>query len=149
MVISGSRVEAAELLGYPWFASGTVIKGDQRGRTLGFPTANVALDPHCGLKHGIYAVRVRIDGEIRNGVASFGTRPTFDNGAPLLEVHVFDFAGDLYGARVDVAFIGWIRPELKFDQIDALVRRMDEDARLARAALARAPNAFPALGEIS
>jgi riboflavin kinase / FMN adenylyltransferase len=145
----GRVVEAAELLGYPWFASGTVIKGDQRGRTLGFPTANVALDPHCGLKHGIYAVRVRIDGEIRNGVASFGTRPTFDNGAPLLEVHVFDFAGDLYGARVDVAFIGWIRPELKFDQIDALVRRMDEDARLARAALARAPNAFPALGEIS
>jgi riboflavin kinase/FMN adenylyltransferase len=145
----GRVVEAAELLGYPWFASGTVIKGDQRGRTLGFPTANIALDPHCGLKHGIYAVRVRVGGEMRNGVASFGTRPTFDNGAPLLEVHVFDFAGDLYGARADVAFIGWIRPELKFDQVDALVRRMDEDARLARAALARAPNAFPALGEVS
>ena len=94
-------------------------------------------------------MRVGIGGLIRDGVASFGTRPTFDNGAPLLEVHVFDFDGDLYGAPVDVAFIGWIRPELKFDHVDALVRRMDEDARLARAALARAPNAFPALGEIS
>jgi riboflavin kinase/FMN adenylyltransferase len=145
----GRVVEAAELLGYPWFVSGTVIKGDQRGRTLGFPTANITLDPHCGLKHGIYAVRIGIGGVMRDGVASFGTRPTFDNGAPLLEVYVFDFAGDLYGMPVDVAFIGWIRPELKFDQVDALVRRMDEDARLARAALARAPNAFPALGQIS
>jgi riboflavin kinase/FMN adenylyltransferase len=145
----GRVVEAAELLGYPWFVSGTVIKGDQRGRTLGFPTANVALDPHCGLKHGIYAVRIGVGGVMRDGVASFGTRPTFDNGAPLLEVHVFDFAGDLYGTPVDVAFIGWIRPELKFDHVDALVRRMDEDARLARAALARAPRAFPALGKVS
>lgn len=145
----GRVVEAAELLGYPWFASGKVIKGDQRGRTLGFPTANIALDPHCGLKHGIYAVRVGIDGVMRDGVASFGTRPTFDNGAPLLEVHVFDFADDLYGKQIDVAFIGWIRPELKFDNVDALVGRMNEDARLARAALARAPNAFPPLGEVS
>src|SRR3979409_900722 len=128
----GRVVEAAELLGYPWFASGAVIKGDQRGRTLGFPTANIALDPHCGLKHGIYAVRIGIGDIMRDGVASFGTRPTFDNGAPLLEVHVFDFAGDLYGTPVDVAFIGWIRPELKFDHVDALVRRMGEDTPLAR-----------------
>ena len=145
----GRVVEAAELLGYPWFVSGRVIKGDQRGRTLGFPTANITLDPHCGLKHGIYAVRIAIGGALHAGVASFGTRPTFDNGAPLLEVHVFDFAGDLYGMPVDVAFIGWIRPELKFDHVDALVRRMDEDARLARAALARTPGAFPALGNVS
>src|SRR4051812_14944006 len=143
----GRVVEAAELLGYPWFASGTVIRGDQRGRILGFPTANITLDPNCGLKHGIYAVRIGIGDAMRDGVASFGTRPTFDNGPPLLEVHVFDFAGDLYGMPIDVAFIGWIRPELKFDHVDALVRRMDEDARLARAALARAPNAFPTLGK--
>ena len=144
----GRVVEAAELLGYPWFAAGTVVPGDRRGRDLGFPTANIALDPACGLKHGIYAVRVGVGGPRRNGVASFGTRPTFDNGAPLLEVHVFDFSGDLYGAPLDVAFIGWIRPELKFDSVDALVRRMDDDARLARAALARAGDAFPPLGEI-
>jgi len=145
----GRVVEAAELLGYPWFVSGPVISGDKRGRDLGFPTANIALDPDCGLKHGIYAVRVGIGGLIRDGVASFGTRPTFDNGAPLLEVHAFDFSGDLYGAPLDVALIGWIRPELKFDSIDALVKRMDDDARLARAALARAGGVFPPLGEIS
>jgi riboflavin kinase/FMN adenylyltransferase len=145
----GRVVEAAELLGYPWFASGTVIKGDQRGRDLGFPTANIRLDQNCSLKHGIYAVRIAVDGVIRDGVASFGTRPTFDDGAPLLEVHVFDFSGDLYGKDVDVAFIGWIRPELKFDSADALVARMNEDARLARAALARAGDVFPPLGIVS
>ena len=144
----GRVVEAAELLGYPWFASGPVIKGDQRGRELGFPTANIALDPDCGLKHGIYAVRVGIGGMTLDGVASFGTRPTFDNGPPLLEVHVFDFSSDLYGAPLDVAFIGWIRPELKFNSVEALVRRMDDDARLARAALARSPGAFPVFGTV-
>ena len=145
----GRVVEAAELLGYPWFAAGTVIQGDQRGRDLGFPTANLALDPHCGLKHGIYAVRIAIDGTIRDGVASFGTRPTFGDGAPLLETYVFDFSGDLYGKTVDVAFIGWIRPELRFDSVDALIKRMNDDARLARSALARAGNVFPPLGTIS
>jgi riboflavin kinase/FMN adenylyltransferase len=144
----GRVVEAAELLGFPWFVSARVIGGDRRGRELGFPTANLALDPACGLKHGIYAVRVGHNSKTHDGVASFGTRPTFDNGAPLLEVHLFDFSGDLYGAALDVAFIGWIRPEQKFDSIDALVARMNEDARLARAALARAPGAFPPLGAI-
>ena len=144
----GRVVEAAELLGYPWFATGGVIRGDQRGRDLGFPTANLTLDPACGLKHGIYAVRARIGEEIRDGVASFGTRPTFDDGAPLLEVHLFDFEGDLYGAEIDVAFLGWIRAELKFESVDALVERMKEDARLARLALARAPGVFPRLGTI-
>jgi riboflavin kinase/FMN adenylyltransferase len=144
----GRVVEATELLGYPWFATGRVIRGDRRGRDLGFPTANLALDPACGLKHGIYAVRVKIDDEIREGVASFGTRPTFDDGAPLLEVHLFDYKGDLYGAEIDVAFIGWIRAELKFSSVEALVRRMNEDARLARLALARVPGTFPPLGTI-
>jgi riboflavin kinase/FMN adenylyltransferase len=145
----GRVVEAAELLGYPWFASGPVVSGDKRGRDLGFPTANIALDPDCGLKHGIYAVRVGIGGLVRDGVASFGTRPTFDDGAPLLEVHIFDFSGDLYGAPLDVVFLGWIRPELKFESVEALVKRMDEDARLARAVLARTGDVFPPLGEIS
>jgi riboflavin kinase/FMN adenylyltransferase len=144
----GRIVEAAELLGYPWFVTAKVIRGDQRGRDLGFPTANLALDPACALKHGIYAVRVRIGGEIRDGVASFGTRPTFDNGAPLLEAYLFDFASDLYGQEIDVAFIGWIRAELKFSSVDELVVRMKEDARLARVALARAPQAFPPLGTL-
>jgi riboflavin kinase/FMN adenylyltransferase len=143
---AGQVVEAAELLGYPWFVSAAVIHGDKRGRELGFPTANLRLDPGCGLKHGIYAVRVGIGDRIHDGVASFGRRPTFDDGAPLLEVYVFDFSSDLYGASIDVAFIGWIRAELKFDSVEDLIRRMHEDSRLARAALARAGGVFPSLG---
>jgi riboflavin kinase/FMN adenylyltransferase len=83
-----------------------------------------------------------------DGVASFGRRPTFDNGAPLLEVFLFDFKGDLYGTALDVAFIAFIRDELKFDSIDALVAQMDDDSARAHAALAAAPDAFPKLGVI-
>ena len=94
------------------------------------------------------AVRVGIDGRLYDGVASFGRRPTFDNGAPLLEIFLFDFKGDLYGKTLDVAFIAYIRDELKFDSIKTLVRQMDDDSAKARAALAAAPNAFPKLGQI-
>src|SRR5262249_46007057 len=90
----GRAAEAAELLGYPWFVTGQVVHGDQRGRELGYPTANIRLDPHCGLHHGIYAVRVDIGGQRYDGVASFGRRPMFDSGVVLLEVHLFEFAGD-------------------------------------------------------
>src|SRR6202012_5964407 len=148
----GQIDDATAMLGAPWFAAGEVIHGEKRGRDLGYPTANIRLDRNCGLKHGIYAVRVgRGQGkdEVRlDGVASFGRRPTFDNGAPLLEVFLFDFKGDLYGAALDVAFIAFIREELKFDSIDALVRQMDDDRARARVALAAAPDAFPKLGEI-
>jgi riboflavin kinase/FMN adenylyltransferase len=144
----GKVVEAAELLGAPWFVSGEVIAGARRGRELGYPTANLRLDPSCGLKHGIYAVRVGLGSRRHDGVASFGRRPTFDNGAPLLEVFLFDFAGDLYGQTIDVAFIAWMRAEAKFESIDDLRRHMDADAAHARAALARAGDAFPVLGGI-
>ena len=144
----GKVVEAAELLGAPWFVSGDVLHGDKRGRELGFPTANVKLDASCGLKHGIYAVRVGIGDMRYDGVASFGVRPMFDGGAPLLEVFLFDFDGELYGQTIDVAFIGWIRPEKTFDSIEALKRAMAADVRQARAALKRAGKAYPALGEI-
>jgi riboflavin kinase / FMN adenylyltransferase len=145
---AGRVVEAAELLGAPWFVSGEVIHGDKRGRELGFPTANVKLSPSCGLKHGIYAVRADVAGKRHDGVASFGRRPIFDDGAPLLEVFLFDFGGDLYGQTVDVAFIGWIRHEQKFDSIEVLKRHMTSDAAQARDALQRAGNAFPLLGDI-
>ena len=145
---AGHVAEASELLGYPWFVTGQVVHGDKRGRELGYPTANLRLDPECALKHGIYAVRCGISGQRCDGVASFGRRPMFDTGSVLLEVFLFDFSGDLYGAVLDVAFIAWIRHELKFDTIEDLIRRMDEDSRLARAALARAPEAFPPLGDI-
>jgi riboflavin kinase / FMN adenylyltransferase len=146
---AGNVAEAADLLGYPWFVTGAVIHGDKRGRELGFPTANLALDPACRLRHGIYAVRVGIGDRRYDGVASFGRRPTFDNGAVLLEPFLFDFSGDLYGQTVDVAFIGWIREEMRFDSVDALVSQMEEDSRRARAALAAKPDAFPLLGAVS
>jgi riboflavin kinase/FMN adenylyltransferase len=144
----GKVVEAGELLGAPWFVSGEVIHGDKRGHDLGFPTANLRLDPACGLKHGIYAVRVGIGDRRLDGVASFGRRPTFDDGAPLLEVYLFDFDGDLYGQMIDVAFIGWIRHEQKFESIEGLKEAMQADVAQARDALARAAGAFPVLGAL-
>src|ERR1700729_2222538 len=144
----GQVKEATAMLGGPWFVNGEVIHGEKRGRDLGYPTANIRLDRNCGLKHGIYAVRAGHDGTLIDGVASFGRRPTFDNGAPLLEVFLFDFKGDLYGTTLDVAFIAFIREELKFDSIDALIRQMDDDSAKARATLAAAPDAFPKLGAI-
>jgi riboflavin kinase/FMN adenylyltransferase len=143
---AGDVTLAAELLGYPWFITGPVIHGDKRGRDLGFPTANLLPDPACRLRHGIYAVRCGIGGARHDGVASFGRRPMFNTAAPLLEVFLFDFAGDLYGRMIDVAFIDWIREEMKFPSVEDLVRRMGEDSRLAQAALARSPDAFPLLG---
>ena len=139
---AGHIDEATELLGFPWFVSATVIHGDKRGRELGFPTANLRLDPACRLRHGVYAVRVGIGGHRYDGVASFGRRPMFDGGAVLLEVFLFDFSGDLYGQSIDVAFIAWIREEAVFDSREALTQQMREDGARARVALARAGDAF-------
>src|SRR5262249_193628 len=133
---AGRVAEANELLGYPWFVSAAVVHGDKRGRGLGYPTANLRLDAGGGLKDGMYGAGVGVGEGRYDGVASFGRRPMFDQGTVLLEVFLFDFSGDLYGEVIDVAFIDWIRPELKFDTVEELVRRMNEDARLARAALA-------------
>jgi riboflavin kinase / FMN adenylyltransferase len=146
---AGRIAEANALLGYPWFVSAKVIHGDKRGRELGYPTANMRLGSDCALKHGIYAVRVGVGERRYDGVASFGRRPMFDQGTVLLEAFLFDFAGDLYGEMIDVAFLEWIRPERTFDSVEDLVRRMNEDARLARAALAAVPDAFPRLGQVS
>jgi riboflavin kinase/FMN adenylyltransferase len=153
MALAEGQIEdATAMLGGPWFVTGEVMHGEKRGRDLGYPTANIRLDKNCGLKHGIYAVRVGLGGgkdQVRfDGAASFGRRPTFDNGAPLLEVFLFDFEGDLYGKSLDVAFIAFIRDELKFDSIEALIRQMDHDSARARERLAEAPDAFPKLGTI-
>jgi len=134
---------AAELLGYPWFVSGAVIHGDKRGRELGFPTAHLRLDAGCALRHGIYAVRAAVGDRRYDGVASFGRRPMYDNGAVLLEIFLFDFSGDLYGQSIDVAFIEWLREEAFFASAKDLVRQMQDDSRHARDALARAGNVFP------
>lgn len=144
-VVSSSRIRAhlgggeldaaAALLGYRYTVEAPVVHGEKRGRLMGYPTANQSLPPENGLRHGIYAVRARIDGAWRDAVASFGRRPTFDNGRPLLETFVFDYAGDLYGRTLPVTLVRYLRPELKFDGMDALVAQMDRDSLEARIAL--------------
>lgn len=132
----GDLAEAAGLLGYRWFVEGTVVGGDERGRDLGFPTANIRLPDDCRLAHGVYAVTFTVDGVMREGVANWGRRPQFDDGAPVLETFVFDFSGDLYGKRAEVAFVSRLRPEAKFPSVDALVEQMHRDCAEARAVLA-------------
>jgi riboflavin kinase/FMN adenylyltransferase len=137
LIAEGEVVEAAGLLGYRYTVEAEVIHGKKLGRTLGFPTANMALPPEVRLKPGIYAVRFRRgDGTLHDGVASFGYRPTVtDNGAALLETMLFDFSGDLYDQTCSVSFFGFLRPEMKFDGLDPLVAQMNRDVEEAKALL--------------
>jgi riboflavin kinase/FMN adenylyltransferase len=120
-----------------------VLHGDKRGRTLGYPTANMSLDGLLAPRYGVYAVLADVlDGPNAGsyaGVASLGVRPMFGKNAANLETHLFDFAGDLYGAHLSVALVAFQRPELSFENVDALVAQMAEDAREARARLAALP----------
>lgn len=134
---AGDVKTAADLLGRPWRVMGTIIAGEQLGRTLGFPTANMRLDLSCRLAHGIYAVRAAVDGSLFDAVASFGRRPTFDNGPPLLEIFLFGFAGDLYGKTMEVMFVDWIRSEIKFEKPADLVVQMHKDAAMAQQVLSK------------
>lgn len=137
LLADGDVAQAAGLLGYRFTVEAEVMKGQQLGRTLGFPTANMHLQPEATLRPGIYAVRFRRpDGIIRDGVASFGYRPTVtENGDPWLETFVFDFAGDLYGEICSVSFFGHLRDEWKFDGLDPLVAQIRKDEEEARALL--------------
>jgi riboflavin kinase/FMN adenylyltransferase len=132
----GDLAAAAKGLGRNYSVSGQVISGQRLGRSLGVPTANIALEPTNRLAHGVYAVTARVEGRAYPAVASFGTRPTVDDGPPLLEVHLLDFDGNLYGREMDVEFIERIRDELKFESIPALVAEMMRDKERARAILA-------------
>jgi riboflavin kinase / FMN adenylyltransferase len=138
LIAAGDIAGANALLGWEWSLMATVQHGDKRGRALGYPTANLHLAPTVRLAHGIYAVRATVDGVSHAAVASHGRRPTFDGGAPKLEVHVFDFAGDLYGREMEVTFVGYIRPELRFEGIEPLIRQMDQDSAQARRLLGQA-----------
>ena len=135
----GDVQAAAKMLGYQWFVRGVISHGDKRGRLLGYPTANMLLPPDCALRYGIYAVRMAVEGAVYNGVASFGSRPTFDDGAPRLETFLFDFQGDLYDKVVDVELVAFLRGEAKFDSVEALIIQMDRDSADARAILAKPP----------
>ena len=134
---AGDPGTATKMLTRPFAIQGTVIHGDKRGRELGWPTANLELGNYLRPEYGIYAVRVTLnDGSEHTGVASLGVRPTFDPPKELLETALFDFDGDLYGQTIEVSLHEYLRPEMKFDGLDALKAQMDEDAEQARRLLA-------------
>ncbi len=150
LIRQGDVDEAARWLTRPWLVDGVVQRGDQRGRTLGFPTANVPLGDLIRPRFGVYAVSLRVEGEggWRAGVANVGRRPTFAGADERLEAHIFDFDGDLYDTQVDVALHAFIRPERAFDSLDALQRQIAVDSEQARvmaasrATLADKPHLF-------
>ncbi len=139
--ISSSRIRAAlsegavtaanRLLGYHWFFEGCVVKGDQRGRELGYPTANTMTPTGFQLAQGIYAVRARLGDRLLDGVAAYG-KPMFDNQLPPFETHLFDFDEDIYGQTLTVALVGHIRGQEVFAGLDELMAAMDRDSRKAR-----------------
>ena len=131
----GQVRRAAEILGRNWQVEGKVISGAGRGEGLGFPTANIALPPGCHLQHGIYAAFVHHQGQRYQAAAYYGKRPSFDNDAPVLEVFLFDFEGNLYGAEIGVEFVDFIRGDMKFGDMDALRAQMDADCEAVRQVL--------------
>jgi riboflavin kinase/FMN adenylyltransferase len=128
---------AAKELGHWWRVTGVVTSGARIGTGMGFPTANIRLTPGASLGHGIYAVRVGLterDGSRRKlqGAAYFGQRPTFDNGAPVLETFLFDFNGDLYGREIEIEFVDYVRPDQRFPGMEALMVQIDKDCARAK-----------------
>jgi riboflavin kinase/FMN adenylyltransferase len=150
-VVSSSRIRealrdgdpqlAARLLTRPFAIRGIVEHGDKRGRTIGYPTANLAIDSYLRPKYGIYAVTGRIlaTGEVLHGAANIGIRPQFEPPKELLEPYFFDFSGDLYGQEIEVAFHHFLRGEAKFDGLEALIEQMDKDCAEARRLLSAQP----------
>lgn len=136
-LIAGAPEKAAEILGHDWVVDGLVEHGEKRGRTIGFPTANLHLGELIHPRHGVYAVRVRLAGEAdwRSGVANFGRTPTTGIRDPLLETFIFDFDGDIYGQQLEVALVRYLRPELKFDNLDAMIAQMHLDVEDTKSVL--------------
>lgn len=128
---------AADILGYWWRVRGEVAGGDRRGHGLGFPTANIAVPEGFALKHGIYAVRVHVNGARHHGGAYLGTRPSFGGGKPVIETFLFDYSGDLYGKTIELEVIEFLRGDEKFDSAEALVAQMKADCEAATRLLAR------------
>jgi riboflavin kinase/FMN adenylyltransferase len=133
---TGDPRAAASLLTRPFAIEGVVQHGDKVGRTIGYPTANLELGPYLRPAYGIYAVRGRLaDGRVLDGAANLGVRPTFTPPKELLEPYFFDFAGDLYGQRIEVELVEYLRQEAKFDGLDALTAQMERDCARARTIL--------------
>ena len=137
---SGNPREAARLLTRPFTIEGTVVHGAKTGRELGYPTANLELGKYLRPRYGIYAVRGRLpDGRLLDGAANVGIRPSFDPPVELLEPYFFRFSGDLYGQTIGVELLDFIRPERRFDDLQALKQQMAADCDEARRLLAAAP----------
>jgi riboflavin kinase/FMN adenylyltransferase len=133
LVGEGRVDEAGALLGHQYFIDGTVIRGDQRGRTLGFPTANLCTENELLPPTGVYATTMEIDGIVRPSVTNVGTRPTVDDsGRIVVETHIFDFDRDLYGQSIRVGFVQRLRDERAFASLDQLRAQIDADCRRAR-----------------
>jgi riboflavin kinase/FMN adenylyltransferase len=133
---AGRPQEAAAILGRPFTIEGVVAEGDKRGRMLGFPTANIELGDYVRPAFGVYATLTRLpDGRVAKGVANLGQRPTVGGTVERLEVHLFDFEEDLYGQTVETALVAFLRPEKRFESLDALKAQIAEDAATARKAL--------------
>ena len=130
----GDPQEAARLLTRPFAVRGVVEHGDKRGRTIGYPTANLSLGGYLRPRYGVYAVTARVlaTGETYDGAANIGVRPQFDPPKELLEPYLFDFSGDLYGQEIEVAFHHFLRGEAKFDTLNALTAQMERDCEEAR-----------------
>src|SRR6185312_413416 len=139
---AGRPLEAAHLLGRWFCIDGRIERGDQRGRQIGFPTANVALGASQRPLRGGYAVFAELGGRRYEAIANLGLRPTFGGLADRLEVHLFDFSGDIYGKRLCVDFVAYLRPEQKFSGLDALKAQIEADSVTTRKILAAAPAAF-------
>lgn len=134
---AGDMDRAAAILGRPFAIQGEVIHGDKRGRTIGTPTANIAMGEYMRPAYGVYATRTRLpDGRVVKGVANLGVRPMFEIEEPLLEVWLLDFDESLYGQVLETELIAFLRGEMKFDGLDALKVQIDADAEAARAVLA-------------
>ena len=144
---NGEARKAAALLGHWWTINGRVTEGDKRGRTIGFPTANIELGESLLPKLGVYAVRVRFEGGTKtvSGVANIGKRPTFDKRDVLMEVHLFDFDQDIYGQHLRVELVAFLREEQKFDGIESLKTQIHKDSRIAKIVLAEPENAVDRL----
>lgn len=154
-VFSSSRVRAAlrqadvrgatEMLGYWWRMRGIVRSGEGRGHGLGYPTANLGVPEGMDLAHGIYAVRVWIEGKRIDGAAYLGTRPTFDGKEPFVEAFLFDFDGDIYGAEIDIEFIAFLREDKRYSDPEALSAQIAKDCEAARQTLASVADDDPVL----
>ena len=144
---AGRPEEAARLLGHWWTLEGHVAPGDKRGRSIGYPTANLKLERVLQPAFGVYAVRARVHGEekVYDGVANFGLRPMFALSSPLLEVHLFDFSGELYGELLEVELVAFLRSEMKFDGLAALKGAIAADCEIAKALLSHAKEVPPLL----